>query len=145
MAHKSYKEAKEKRGGGGYVALPHAVIRSHSFKRLSPYAVKLMFDLLAQYNCFNNGDLSPAWTLMQPNGWRSKETLNKALKELLAGGWLELTRQGGRRVASLYAVTFYAVDECKGKLDVKATGSPRGTWKQNEPLPPLPKLNVVPR
>jgi hypothetical protein len=82
---------------------------------------------------------------MQPRGWKSKDTLNKALKELLAGDWLEVTRQGGRHKATLYAVTFYSIDECKGKLDVRATGSPRGTWKKNEPLPPLPKLKVVSR
>ena len=51
----------------------------------------------------------------------------------------------GRHKATLYALTFYAIDDCKGKLDVKATGSPRGTWKKNEPLPPLPKLKVVSR
>ncbi len=146
MARKNrYKEAQAKREGGGFAPLPYVVLRSHSYSRLSPHAVKLLFDLLAQYNGGNNGDLSPAWTLMQPRGWRSRETLNKALKELLAGGWLELTRQGGRHKASLYAVTFYAIDDCGGKLDVSATGSPRSTWKRNEPLPALPKLKVVTR
>jgi hypothetical protein len=104
-----------------------------------------MNDLLAQYKGDNNGDLCAAWTLMQPRGWKSKDTLSKALKELLAGDWLEVTRQGGRHKATLYGLTFYAIDDCKGKLDVKATGSPRGTWKKNEPLPPLPRLKVIAR
>ncbi|TCV89670.1 hypothetical protein [Sulfurirhabdus autotrophica] len=146
MARKNrYKDAAEKREWGGFIAIPHAVIRSHSYSLLSSYAIKLLFDLLAQYNGSNNGDFCTAWTLMQPRGWKSKGTLSKAIKELIEAGWLELTRQGGRNKAGLYAVTFYAIDECKGKLDVQPTRTPRGTWKKNEPLPPMPKLKVVPR
>ncbi len=145
MARNRFKDAQAKREGGGFVPLPFVVIRSQCFARLSAHAVKLLNDLLAQYKGDNNGDLCAAWTLMQPRGWKSKDTLNKALKELLTGDWLEVTRQGGRHKATLYAVTFYAIDECKGKLDVRSTGSPRGTWKKNEPLPPLPKLQAVPR
>ena len=144
MGKNRFKEAQAKRERGGFVPLPFVVIRSHSFARLSAHAVKLLNDLLAQYKGDNNGNLCAAWTLMQPRGWKSKDTLNKALKELLAGEWLEVTRQGGRHKATLYGLTFYAIDDCKGKLDVQPTGSPRGTWKKNEPLPPMPKLKVVP-
>jgi hypothetical protein len=82
---------------------------------------------------------------MQKRGWKSKDTLSKALKELLAGDWLEVTRQGGRNQATLYAVTFYAIDDCKGKLDIESTSRPRSTWRRHEPLPPMPKLKVVSR
>ena len=143
MRRNRFKDAQAKRESGGYVALSFVVIRSQSFTRLSAYAVKLLTDLLAQYKGDNNGDLCAAWTVMRPRGWKSKDTLSKALKELRAGGWLEVTRQGGRHMATLYAVTFYAIDDCKGKLDVRATSSPRGTWKKNEPLPAMPKLKVV--
>ena len=145
MAKNRFKDAQAKREGGGFVPLPFIVIRSHSYASLSAHAVKLLNDLLAQYKGDNNGDLCAAWTLMQRRGWKSKDTLNKALKALLAGEWLEITRQGGRHQASLYGLTFYAIDDCGGKLDVRPTGSPRGSWKKNEPLPPLPKLKVVPR
>lgn len=145
MARNRFKEAKAKREGGGFVPLPFVVLRSHNFTLLSAYAVKLLNDLLAQYRGNNNGDLCAAWTVMHPRGWKSKDTLNKALKELLAGNWVEVTRQGGRNKATLYALTFYAIDDCKGKLDVNATGSPNGAWRKNEPLPPLPKLKVVTR
>jgi hypothetical protein len=143
MGNNRFKSAQAKRESGGFVPLPFVVIRSHSFTLLSAHAVKLLTDLLAQYKGDNNGDLCAAWTVMQPRGWKSKDTLSKALKELRAAGWLEVTRQGGRHMATLYAVTFYAIDECKGKLDVRATSSPRGTWKKNEPLPAMPKLKVV--
>lgn len=77
---------------------------------------------------------------MQPRGWRSKATLDKARKELLAAGWLELSRQGGRNRCSLYSVTFYAIDECGGKLDVPPTLTPKSTWRLHEPPPPLKPL-----
>ena len=144
-ASKRFKDAQAKRERGGFVPLPFAVIRSHSFANLSAHAVKLLCDLLAQYRGDNNGDLCMAWKTMQERGWRSRDTLEKARRELLECGWIVLSRQGGRHQASLYAVTFYAIDDCAGKLDIRATGAPSGEWKRNDPLPPLPKLKVVSR
>jgi hypothetical protein len=137
---KSFKDNAAKRGGGYFVAMPHDVIRSECYAKLSAHAVKLLNDLLAQYQGNNNGDLCVAWTLMQKRYWKSKDTLDKARKELLDNEWIEITRQGGRHRASLYALTFYSIDDCKGKLDVAETKSPRGSWKKNEPLPPMPKI-----
>ena len=34
----------------------------------------------------------------------------------------------------LYAVTFLAIDECGGKLDVAATRVPSGKWKKERAL-----------
>ena len=143
--NKKFKESKAKREGGGFVPLPSVVIRSHAFRKLSPHAVKLLIDLLAQYRGNNNGDLCAAWTVMQPCGWRSRDTLFKAIVELRDGEWVEVTRQGGRHAATLYAVTFFAIDDCNGKLEVMSTSSPKSLWKKNEPLPPLPKLKDVTR
>ena len=140
MSRKSerYKDARKRREGGQFVALPWTVLRSEEFSALSPFANKLLFDLLAQFNGGNNGDLCAAWRLMKQRGWRSKDSLWKALSELRAGDWLEVTRQGGRHIASLYAVSFYAIDYCGGKLDVKETGSPSGAWRKRPPSLPAP-------
>jgi hypothetical protein len=132
-----FKEAKKKREGGGFVPMPHVVIRSLSWSKLSPHAIKLLIDLLAQYKGDNNGDLALAWTTMVERGWKSRDTLNKARKELLDEGWIVLARQGGRHQCSLYAVTFYAIDYCKGKLEIQATASPPGCWRKNEPRSPF--------
>ena len=115
MGRNRFKDAQARREGGGFVPLPFVVIRSQSFTRLSAHAVKLLNDLLAQYKGDNNGDLCAAWTLMQPRGWKSKDTLNKALKELLAGDWLEVTRQGGRHKATLYAANVLRNRRLQGK------------------------------
>jgi hypothetical protein len=139
-----FKEAKAKRERGGFVALPFVVIRSESWSRLSAHAIKLLCDLLAQYRGDNNGDLTCAWTIMHARGWRSRDTLEKARRELLEHGWIIVTRQGGRHQASLYAVTFYGIDGCNGKLDVSASLVPSGLWRQNEPAQPLKVVSRPP-
>ncbi len=134
MANK-WKGAEKKREAGGFAALPHVVLRSNSYAQLSPHATKLLNDLLAQFNGKNNGDLCMAWKLMAKRGWRSRDTLDKARHKLLDAEWIMVTRQGGKHAATLYALTFYAIDECGGKLDVASTNSPSGSWRKHEPVP----------
>lgn len=130
----------ERNEKGGYVPIPHCVIRSHGFGKLSAYAVKLLIDLLSQYYGSNNGDLHATFSLLRKRGWKSKGTLNKAIKELIESGFAEISRQGGRNKCSLYAVTFYAIDDCKGKLDIQPTSRPTSLWKKNEPIPDIEML-----
>ena len=141
------KDSARKRESGGYVAFPHILLRSETLKRLSAIALKLLVDLLAQYKGNNNGDLCAAWTLMEKRGWKSRDTLGKAIRELKVAKLIEVSRQGGRHAATLYALTFFAVDECHGKLDIEPTHAPKSLWRENEPPPPalLANLKVVPR
>lgn len=129
--------AKERREPGGFAALPHCLLRSQVFITLSGHAVKLLVDLLTQYKGFNNGDLCLAWSIMAKRGWKSRDTLNKARKELLEVEVILISRYGDRRRAHLYALTFFAVDECSGKLDVKPTSRPTSEWRLHEPMTPL--------
>ncbi|MDR0770143.1 MAG: hypothetical protein LBE75_02950 [Burkholderiales bacterium] len=123
------KEAQQKRWKGGFVPFPYAVLRSNEFARLTPYETKLLLDLLAQYNGKNNGDLSaPFEKGMRERGWKSKSTLYKAINGLKSKGFIIVTRQGGLHQCSLYATTFFSIDECGGKLEVKPTASPPGGW-----------------
>ena len=123
--------------GGGYFKLPHAVMESPNYRALSPHARMLLNDLGLQFRGANNGDLSNAWKLMQQRGWRSRDTLGRALAELLHFGMIEKTRQGGLNHCSLFALTWLAIDECRNKLDVPATRVTSGLW--NKPQPPMPK------
>lgn len=129
--------SKERRESGGFAAIPHCLLESPLFIGLSAHAIKLLMDLATQYKGYNNGDLTIAWTVMEKRGWKSRETLNKARKELLQTALIEITRTGDRRRPHLYALTFFAVDECNGKLDVKPTERPSSAWRLNNPLPPL--------
>ncbi|MEO7149805.1 MAG: hypothetical protein ABIY40_07720, partial [Rhodanobacteraceae bacterium] len=114
----------------GYFALPRAVIRSPNYKMLPTRAVKLLCDMGEQYRGHNNGDLSAAWGIMRELGWKSRDTLDKAERDLLRAGMIELTRQGGLNRCNLYALTWHSIDECKGKLDVPETRVPSSLWRK---------------
>ncbi len=135
---KKYTNAKDKREPGQFVTLAGMVLQSYGFSHLNAYALKLLMDLVAQYNGKNNGDLTMAFSIMQKRGWKSEATLNKYKRELLETGWIICTRQGGKNLTSLYAVTFFSIDECKGKLDVSPTFRPPSNWREHEP----PRLAV---
>lgn len=128
--HKRYK-VKNRRESGSFVSLPHHILNSSQFCNLSAIAVKFLIDLVAQYKGYNNGDLCPAWGLMKDRGWKSRDTLFRAQCQLEEAGFIERTRQGGRNSANLFAITWRGIDECKGKLDVKANPIPSNLWKKS--------------
>lgn len=125
----SRQRTKNRSPGGSFVAVPKQILESSEYALLSSHEVKLLMDMLAQYNGKNNGDLTAAWSVMKNCGWRSKGTLNRAVRGLLQSSFIMKTRQGGKHKASLYAVTFRAIDECKGKIEVKATVTALNSWK----------------
>jgi hypothetical protein len=146
VSKRRYKDHAQKREIGGFVPLPHAVLRSGEFAALSPFAVKALMDLLAQYRGDNNGDLSAAWRVMALRGWRSRDSLGKGLAELKRAEFIVVTRQGAaggigkKRVPTLYAATFYEIDWCGGKLDLKTpTRAHMGAWRKVTTAP-----NVAP-
>jgi hypothetical protein len=95
-------------------------------------AKALLLDIGARYNGFNNGDLAAPYSWMKERGWKSKDTLHRALKELLETGMIELTRQGGLHGPSLYAFTWMPIEYCKGRLDVSATNVASGKWRRSK-------------
>lgn len=137
---RSRRKDKGRTEGGSFLAIPHTVMDSPAWKALPSRALKLVLDLARQYRGSNNGDLSAAWRIMEPLGWNSRDTLAKAIADALRLGMIEKTRQGGLHRCSLYALTWHAIDECSGKLDVPATRIPSGLWKQ--PPQPAEKQNA---
>lgn len=125
---------KGRSDGGGFLRLPHAVLRSTNWQAMPARAVKLVCDLGGQFRGSNNGDLSAAWRIMRPLGWKSRDTLADAIADALRFGMIEKTRQGGLHVCSLYALTWLPIDECDGKLDVTATRVASSLW-QHPPQP----------
>jgi hypothetical protein len=106
-------------GGPSYTKLVHAYFQSPQYAKLSPRAVKLLVDLMAQYRGNNNGDLTTAWSVMQAAGWRSKDLLKKAEQELERRGWIIKTRQGSINAPTLWAVTFQGIDDCRTKDGIR--------------------------
>ena len=116
-----------------FAGIPHAVMDHACYTTLSHKAARLLLDLAKQYNSVNNGDLSAAWSQLHERGWNSRDTLGRAIQELVDHSLILKTRQGGRNKCNLYALTWRAIDECKGKLDIASTRTPPGDWQRWEP------------
>ena len=134
-----------------FAGIPRVVMECPDYTNLSGSAIRLLVELACAYKGGNNGDLSPAWTLMKERGFRSKATLTRAIKELVAAEMIMLTRQGQfiKNRAGLYALTWASIDECAGKqLDESPTRTPPRNFslehQQGWPRkldPPEQKLN----
>jgi len=83
---------------------------------------------------------------MKTRGWKSRDTLFYAVKELLYYGFITVTRQGGRHKPTLYGLTWREINECKGKLDPmlhKQSKLPSNGWKEEVAVwikPPRKKI-----
>jgi len=132
MANDTKRRRRQKgRSAGGYLGIPHYILRSPEFAALEPWALKLLIEMAASYVGKNNGDLSAAFSVLKARGWNSPSTLSNALKQLLRDGWLIRTRQGGKNRCALYALTWWPVDPCEGKwLEVKAEKIASHAWKK---------------
>ena len=113
-----------------FLSLPHNVLDHDSFRTLSPRATKLLIDIAAQYRGCNNGDLCAPLSVMKKRGWKSNDQLFKARKELLDRGLILTSRQGGLNKCSLFALTWFQIDDCKGKLDIQSTTVAPHNWKR---------------
>lgn len=103
------KYAKQK---GRFVGIPYEVVKSRMFAELTPAEVKLLIDLLLQFNGRNNGNLSPCFALMKERGWASS-SLNRAFNGLQHSGLIVVTRQGWRMRGkpTLIALTWVGIDD----------------------------------
>lgn len=127
---KTKKSLKERIGDESFTAIPSNFLRSDALKELSGTASKLLLEFLRQLGKNNNGDLQASWQVLKDRGWNSKSTLHKAITELRKAGIITQTRQGGRNRCSLYALTFVAIDDCKGKHDARPSRRPLGLWHE---------------
>lgn len=153
MAKDKRLAAKGRRASGTFVPFPSSVLDHPNYIKMSSKAKDLLMDLCSQLRfknggTVNNGDLAAAVSILKERGWKSNESIDFAIKELLHYEFIILTRQGGRRRCNLYGVTWWAIDECKGKLDAKFEprttlnlwAKPKEKWKR-----PKRKLKSVPR
>ena len=133
---KSYKRSKDKRDGDRYIALPHVVIDSPSFRALGFAARCLLIDISRQYTGSNNGRLVACTKYLRPMGWKSNDTVSRGLGELKDAGLLIETRMGMRpNRAAWFALGWYALDVSDG-LDIEAKDYRTGQYKI-APLNPI--------
>lgn len=140
MPQDKRQRQKGRRSSGTFAAIPHAVLDSQAFLSLTTAAVKLLLDLIRQFDGKNNGNLAITYSQMQHRGWKSTSTLSRAKDQLLQHGLIEKTRQGGlaqgRKICSLFAITWLPVDRIedrKGRhiLDIPPAKVASGKWKKN--------------
>lgn len=144
MKPRNRQKHKGRKESGTFSLIPHAVQDSPNWQACGGTAIKLLCDLVRQYNGRNNGDLCASIGLLRSRGWNSPDTLRWAIRELRHYGLLTLTRQGGLNCASLYAVTWLAIDECGGKLDCASTVVASADWKTPREPYCRPKKNASP-
>lgn len=103
------------RDAGGFVALPWAVLDSPAYSGLSHPAKALLLEFARQFVRDNNGRLLCSMTYLGPRGWKSNDVITRAVRELVAAGFVHQTAQGHRpSKASWYAVTWRALDRHPG-------------------------------
>ena len=126
---KSYKGSKGKRDGDRYLALPHVVIDSPSYRELGYPARSLLIDIARQYTGSNNGRLVACAKYLKPFGWNSNSTVTRALIELKAAGLLIETRMGMRpNRAAWFALGWYQLDATDG-MDIDPRTFRTGGYK----------------
>jgi hypothetical protein len=84
------------------------------YMSLNGASLRLLMDLAYQLNGSNNGDLTAAWSVLSKRGFKSKDTIERAIKELLTRGLIVKTRRGasgidGKRQPTLYGVTWLLI------------------------------------
>jgi len=123
------QKTKGRRNFKPFKSMPTECMKSDKYFNLKPYAKVLLWEFCYQYNGYNNGDLCAAYSMLEKRGWKSKGTVDRSKKELLRSGWIEVSRRGGKNQCHLYALTFHAIDDCNGKLDIHPTVTPSHMWK----------------
>lgn len=133
MAEDKKRMAGARGGEGRFISVPAMVLDSPAWAALSGNEKGLLMDIAAQFFGSNNGALDCTWSRMCTRGWRSRDTLSKALSGLIEKRFVVLTRQGGKRVCNLFAVTWREIHECGGRLDVAPTRVPSHAWRDWRP------------
>ena len=128
------------RDAGLFIALPHSVVDSPNFQKLSANAKALLLEVGRQLGKDNNGRLLLSKAYLLPRGWKSSDMIFKGKKELLDGGFIYETLMGHRpNKASWYAVTWQAIDVLSGYDEGTLKGFVRSAYSKNVEL----KKNVL--
>ncbi len=99
-------------GDGQYAPLSYVLLRSMAWRSLSGPAAKVFLELRSRFNGGNNGKLTLSLEEAADLLGLGKATVQRALAELVAKGFVVLTRRGQwyGRLASTWAVTDKGVD-----------------------------------
>jgi hypothetical protein len=94
--------------GEPHYQVPRELADSLAYRSLPKVSKALWHDLMMQYRGVNNGNINAALTELGRYNWRSPTTLSKALRYLIAHGFIKETRTGGKRAGNLKQCCLYA-------------------------------------
>jgi hypothetical protein len=121
-----------------FVTLPHGMVTHPSFLELTGNSAKLLLAVLAGYTGSNNGHLVATFTRMQSFGFNSKESVARALRELISLGYIVRCRTHNKRSPALYALTWLPINSPKAGEPYDAGVSPSNlstdTWRHVQPM-----------
>ena len=103
---------------GRFAGIPNFVVKSDAYKSLGGNAGKLLTILTCFYTSYNNGNLAITQSII--GEWMTKNTMYSAKDELHKKGFIVINAYGGRsawgrKLPSLYGLTFYPMNELKEK------------------------------
>ncbi len=101
---------------GGFSSIPQQVLSGPDVRELSHAEFRVLMIIVSQYRGSNNGDLCATEKVMSAAGICSPDTINRAIKALLAKGLIVKTQNGGysgkdgKRKPALYALSWLPID-----------------------------------
>ena len=103
---------------GRFAGIPNFVVKSDAYKSLGGNAGKLLTILTCFYTSYNNGNLAITQSII--GEWMTKNTMYSAKDELHKKGFIVINAYGGRsawgrKLPSLYGLTFYPMNELEEK------------------------------
>jgi len=127
------------RDAGGFVALPWSVLDCPSYAGLSHPARALLLEIARQLVRDNNGRLLASAGHLEARGWRSRDVITRAKRELMEAGFIFETVKGQRpNRASWYAVTWMTLDRHPDFDAGALEGFQRGAYRRTAEVLHLP-------
>ncbi|UIN20793.1 hypothetical protein [Herbaspirillum frisingense] len=109
------KQPKRKANQHPFIALDHRIVDSPAFADLKPMSVVVLIAICRQSNKDNNGHLQATFSWCHAYGVGSEHTLQSAIADLLAHGFIYRTRSHGANKAwARYALTWLPVTKRDG-------------------------------
>jgi DNA-binding transcriptional regulator YhcF (GntR family) len=105
-----------------YVALPHYIMNTFAWQRLSVTARAAWLEFVRVHNSFNNGKIAMSERTLAKRLGVVRNTASRAIKELLTFGFIEITKASTfniKRRAAEYRLT-HIKDDITGELPSRA-------------------------
>jgi hypothetical protein len=100
-----------------YYSVPSALELCDDVLGLSDKAYRLLHQLCALHDGFNNGHLQVSRQVFRAMGWRTHRVLDKALTELLSAGLVVQTRPPNSRAPRLFALAWLRISHRDGLIN----------------------------